>query len=90
MKGTQHLSKAARLGLLMFAGYTRVPVHERTLGVVPPGPDVQFELCGRSVPLGLLTYWNTWPLEHGRTVVMREPGRGIYDELDADLAQTLV
>src|SRR5438270_5589889 len=32
-----------RLALLTFAAHPRVPVHERTIGVVAPGPDVQLE-----------------------------------------------
>jgi hypothetical protein len=31
------------LGLLTVAGHVVVPVHERPLRIIPPGPDVEFE-----------------------------------------------
>src|SRR5689334_13245003 len=76
--------------LLVFAGYPRVPVHERTVGVIPPGPDVQLELCGQSVPVWASDDLEHLALEHRRSVVMRQPGGGVYDELDAHQPQTLL
>jgi hypothetical protein len=35
--------QTSRINLLTFAGHVIVPVHKCSVGVVPPGPNVQFE-----------------------------------------------
>ncbi len=37
--------------LLTFAIHPVIPVHEGTVWVVPPSPDVQLEVCGQAVPV---------------------------------------
>ena len=46
---SQPHERTSRPGLFTFAGHLVIPVHERAVGVVPPSPDVQFEMCRQAV-----------------------------------------
>ena len=63
------------LELLAFAAHLVIPVHERAVGVVPPCPDVQFEMCRQAVPVRAVDELERLSLEHRRSVVTRQPGR---------------
>src|SRR5437899_136539 len=79
---------SSRIDLLTFAAHLVVPIHECAVGVVPPSPDVQFEMCRQPVSVRATDELERLPLEHRRTVVMREPGVGYYNELHANQLQT--
>src|ERR1019366_8395116 len=64
----------APMDLLTFAGDVVIPIHERTVGVVPPSPDVQFEMCWQAVSVRAANELERLPLKHRRTGVMRQPG----------------
>jgi hypothetical protein len=74
--------------LLAFAGHLRVPVHERTVRIVPPRPDVQFEKCGQAEPVRAIDDLECLPLKHRRTGVIRKPRVIIHDELDTHQSHT--
>src|SRR5580704_17638601 len=70
--------------LLTFATHQVVPVHEGTLGVVPPGPDVELEERIDGEAIRQADEIEDLPVEYRRRVVVGgEPGRRVQDELDA-------
>src|SRR5947209_18909591 len=79
---------SSSVDLFTFAAHLVVPIHECAVGVVPPSPDVQFEMCWQPVSVRAANELERLPLEHRRTVVMREPGVGYYNVLHADQLQT--
>src|SRR5882762_3481031 len=48
---TRSVSCRHGIDLLTLAAHLIVPVHERTFGIILPGPDVQFEEGGQVVPV---------------------------------------
>src|SRR5271170_5442805 len=69
---------------LTSATHPIVPVHEGTLWVFLPGPDVQLEECGDVEAIRGVDKIEDLPLEHrGSVVILGEPGRRVQDELDA-------
>src|SRR3954471_14251511 len=69
--------------LLQFAGHRVIPIHERSLRIVAPCPDMQFEEriqvepVRRSDELKILSVEGGW-----NVVVRRKPRRGVHDVLD--------
>jgi len=55
--------------LFAFAGHLAIPVHERAVGVVPPGPDVQLEVRRQAVTVRAGNELERLPLQHRRTAV---------------------
>src|SRR5689334_20620585 len=76
--------------LITFAAHVGIPVNERTVGVVPPCPDVQFEVCRQTVSVRAANELERLPLEYRRTVVMRQPSVGDDNELHADQLQPTI
>src|SRR5262249_11736178 len=74
--------------LLTFAAHLVIPVHERTVWVVPPGPDVQFEMCWQAVTIRAVNELERLSLKYRRSAVTRQPGGGNDNELHADQSQT--
>src|SRR5205807_695803 len=65
--------------LLAFARDAVIPVDEGAVGVVPPSPNVQLEMCGQAVPVRAVDKLKRLALEHRRTAVIGEPGIGDND-----------
>src|ERR1035438_10536176 len=85
---TAHRTSA--IDLFTFAGHLVVPVHERTVRVVPPSPDVQFEMCRQTVPVRAVHELERLSLEYRRTAVTRQPGGRDDNELYAHQLQTAI
>jgi len=70
--------------LLTFASYIVIPVHERALRIVSPGPDVQFEECSRyTKPIWTWNELETLAFELWRHVIVScEPTGCVHDVLD--------
>ena len=62
--------QTSALDLLTFASHPIVPVHEGTLGIVPPGPDVQLEECRDVEAIRGVDKIEDLPLENRRSVVI--------------------
>jgi hypothetical protein len=72
------------IDLLTCAGHVVVPVHERALRVIAPGPDLELEECRNVEAIGGTHEIEDLPVEHRRRVVIgSEPARRVQDELDA-------
>src|ERR1700734_983190 len=70
--------------LLTVASHGIVPVHEGTLGVVPPGPHMEFEERIDAEAIREANEIENLIVEYGRSVgIGREPARGGEDEFDA-------
>src|SRR5204863_26122 len=67
--------------LLTFAAHLVIPIHESSLRIIPPRPDVEFEMCGQAVPVRAVYELERLSLEHRRTRVTRPPGVRNYDKL---------
>jgi hypothetical protein len=74
--------------LFTLAAHFVIPVYERTVRVVPPGPDVQFEVRRQAVAIRAGDVLERLSLEHRRTVVMGQPHVGNDYELHANQLQT--
>ncbi len=77
------------LVLLPFATYSVIPIHKCSVGILPPGPDVQFKECWKSIPIRAVHQLERLPFEYRRTVMACEPGRSIDYKLDTDQAESI-
>ncbi len=75
-------SSTHRQILLTFAGHVVIPVHERAIGVLSPGPDMEFEECGQAIPVWAIDQLKRLALQHRRTVMARHPSGRIYDKFN--------
>ena len=74
----------------MFAGHVIVPVHERTLRVVAPGPDVQFEKRIQVETVGGSNELKVLSFKYRRSIiVILQPGGCVHNVLDANQSALL-
>src|SRR5208282_2616604 len=66
------------------AAHVVVPVNERSLGIFPPCPDVQFEERRYGEAVRGVDEGEDLTLQNGRTGMSLHPSSRIRDELDAD------
>ena len=84
VRKTGQVTSNASIDLLTSAGHVVVPVHERTLWVTAPGPDVELEERRNVEAIGGTDEIEDLPVEHRRSVVIGgEPVRRVQDKLDA-------
>ena len=70
VRKTGQVTSNASIDLLISAGHVVVPVHERTLWVTAPGPDVELEERRNVEAIGGTDEIEDLPIEHRRSVVI--------------------
>src|SRR4051794_29239442 len=83
-----HLTE--KLSLLAFAGHARVPIDERAIGIVAPGPDMQFVERLQAEPIRAVNKLKRLTLENRWSFMMGVPGGRIHNKLDTDKAHPAV